>query len=119
MGVVRRKLQIGEVIDHVTIKSCRRVETGVLSYIVWSCECRCGNVREMRTNVIRMVRRFPLSCGCAGYGRRKPKLQLQHGRKQSDPTPLEIAEECLAIHMEADRQPPLMLMQRLRALRSN
>jgi hypothetical protein len=38
-------------------------------------------------------------------------------RDDRDPTPLEIAEECLRIHEEANREPPIGLMEKLTRLR--
>lgn len=109
------KLRIGDKIDHLTIEGSRRAGSGAELYVIWICRCECGLIRETRTSVLRMERRHPLSCGCKGHGRKKPRLQLRE--KHRDPTRLEIAEECLQIHNDAGRQPPIELMANLRLLR--
>jgi hypothetical protein len=98
------------------------------------CECDCGVMFRRLTSDLRRTRgAIEVSCGC--LRRAKAKVVLEDNRKKrsaermvksgktlksrtaKDPSPWEIAEECLQIHIEADRQPPEQLVLMLEEFR--
>jgi hypothetical protein len=119
------KLKIGDRVDMLLIVGCRKAGQGQKIIVYWTVQCDCGSApREMRTNHIRMPRAtVKVSCGCLKKRRASQQLAIARARigmqerDARDPTPLEIAEECLQIHNDADRQPPVRLMENLRELR--
>ena len=118
------KLKIGDRVDMLLIVGARKTGQSNKTVVYWTVRCDCGRVREMRTNHIRMPRAtVKVSCGCLRKRRASQQLAIararigMRARDERDPTPLEIAEECLQIHNEADRQAPVRLMENLRELR--
>jgi hypothetical protein len=88
----------------------------------WLCKCDCGREADIQCgSIFRKDRPAKRSCGC-DTNRRKRKGLLKARTvlfelRPSDPTPLEIAEECLRIHKEANREPPERLLEKLTRLR--
>jgi len=118
------KLKIGDRVDMLLIIGCRKEGEGQKTIVYWAVRCDCGREREMRTNHIRMPRAtVKVSCGCLKKRRASQQLAIARARigmterDARDPTPLEIAEECLQIHNDADRQAPIGLMEKLKKLR--
>jgi len=118
------KLKIGDRIDMLLITGRRKAGQGQKIVVYWTVQCDCGRVREMRTNHIRMPRAtVKVSCGCLRKRRASQQLAIARARigmqerDERDPTPLEIAERCLDIHNDADRQAPIGLMENLTRLR--
>ena len=118
------KLKIGDRVDMLLIVGRRKAGQGQKIVVYWTVRCDCGHEREMRTNHIRMPRAtVKVSCGCLKKKTASQQLAIARARigmqqrDDRDPTPLEIAEECLQIHNDADRQAPIGLMENLRELR--
>lgn len=119
------KLKVGDRIDMLLITGRRKAGQGQKSILYWTVECDCGSPpREMRTNHIRMPRAtVKVSCGCLRKKTAAQQLAIARARigmqerDERDPTPLEIAERCLDIHNEADRQAPVGLVENLKRLR--
>ena len=118
------KLKIGDRVDMLLIVGCRKEGEGSKSVLYWAVKCDCGHEREMRTNHIRMKRAtLKVSCGCLKkvslvkqIAKARARIGMQE-RDEKDPTPLEIAERCLEIHNDADRQAPVGLVENLKRLR--
>jgi len=118
------KLKIGDRVDMLVITGCRKEGNGQKTILYWAVKCDCGREREMRTNHIRMPRAtVKVSCGCLKKKTAVQQLAIARARigmqerDERDPTPLEIAEECLQIHNDAGRQPPDGLIENLKELR--
>lgn len=118
------KLKIGDRVDMLLIVGSRKTGQSNKTVVYWAVQCDCGRTREMRTNHIRMARAaVKVSCGCLRKKTASQQLAIARARigmqerDDRDPTPLEIAEECLRIHEEANREPPIGLMEKLTRLR--
>jgi hypothetical protein len=118
------KLKVGDRVDMLLITGSRKTGQSNKTVVYWSVQCDCGRVREMRTNHIRMPRAtVKVSCGCLKKKTAVQQLAIARARigmqerDSKDPTQLEIAEECLRIHEEANREPPIGLMEKLTRLR--
>jgi hypothetical protein len=118
------KLKVGDRVDMLLITGSRKIGQSNKTVVYWSVQCDCGRVREMRTNHIRMPRAtVKVSCGCLKKKTASQQLAIARARigmqerDSKDPTQLEIAEECLRIHEEANREPPERLLEKLTRLR--
>ena len=88
----------------------------------WLCKCDCGKETDIQCgSIFRTDRPAKRSCGCDTNKRKRKGLvkarTVLRELRPDDPTPLEIAERCLDIHNEADRQAPVGLVENLKRLR--
>ena len=120
------KLKVGDRVDMLLITGSRKTGQSNKTVVYWSVQCDCGRTREMRTNHIRMPRAVvKVSCGCLKKKTAAQQMAIARSRigmqerDSRDPTPLEIAEECLRIHEDANREPPERLIEMLEELRGH
>ena len=105
-------------------------------HILAECHCECGTEFRRRTNGLRRTRgNLKVSCGCLKRALAREHIARVRARRSAesmaesvrtlrersakDPSPWQIAEECLQVHMDAGREPPEQLMVMLEEFRKS